>query len=379
MRNLFAGLLVLSAAVVCVGCGGGSRETPVPPADALDTRRCKTTANAQFVAGTLYTDTWAWNVDTVSNSGTGRIVCPFVTGDSSLPLAIVYGGSRQLGSTTGIVCGMGISSDYVQTAKNGYIYPMEGRNFTCRPDPQNPSVSVANALFFLNWKPGYASSNGNYDSLDSITMIWAPYTGGFAQGSIVSPGRWKPGTAGTIRPVYSASVRPEYPEVFVAAAPADTNSYFHQWYVDGTAVSGQVQAKFTYTFPSDAPHTITDRLLRVDGTAFNVTTSFTPVFGGSLSGPTNLDAGQTGFWGYTEPGGRAPLSYSWTLDGSHVSSDPSFGTTFTDAGGHTIGVTVSDAIGRSNWQSLYVTVAPCSFGCTGARVVRPPPATRAGF
>ena len=375
LRGLLIGFLGVSAGSILVACSGGRAESPLPAADAKDSRRCISAANSQFLVGTLYTDNWIWNVSNVSNTAPSRIVCPFVTGDSTAIVALQFGGSRALGSTTGIICGMAIGMNYVQTARSLAIYPMAGRNFDCVPIPESPGQQAAVALFNMNWKPGYASNN---DSRDSITMVWAPITGGFAIGSIVSPGRFAPGTAGTIRPVFGAVVRPEYPEVFVADAPADTNAYFHQWFIDGVPVSGQVQAKFTYTFPGDEPHTITDQLLRVDGTTFTVSQSFVPVFGGSLAGPTNLDAGQTGFWGYTDPGGRAPLSFTWSLDGSYVSSDPSFGTTFTEAGGHTVSVAVQDAIGRSDWKSIYVSVAPCQFGCNGFRVAKPVRSERTG-
>lgn len=363
LAKLFCAVVVTTSLVACTG---GSELSPEPPPSAVDTRRCKTTANEQFLDGKRGQDQFVWNVNNLDNVQSVNKICPTVTATPQNELSALFYIIRSAYPYSGTHCQQSVGLGYRQIQNGGGFYPLPSSQFTCVPDPDNQGRSLAVLNTRLNWTPGY---DANQRSLDSLWLGWASLTGGFADASIVTPGSVRASTAG-----YIANTNPVLPErssLFVARAAGDTNSYFHQWYVDGTAITGQVQAKFTYTFPDDASHTITDRLGRVDGTSFDLSTSFTPYFGGSLSGPTNLDAGQTGFWGYTDPGGRAPLSFTWTLDGSFISSDPSFGTTFNEAGGHTITVSVTDAVGRIDWKSLYVTVAPCTFGCNGFRIAKP--------
>ncbi len=117
-------------------------------------------------------------------------------------------------------------------------------------------------------------------------------------------------------------------QVFTATASGGSGALSYQWYLDGSAVSGQTALTYTFTAVSVGSPIIyckaTDHAtppVTVQSNTPSVTVSASPTVSVAPVGPVKMDVGQVQVFSATPSGGSGSLSYQWYLDGSAVGSN----------------------------------------------------------
>jgi hypothetical protein len=183
----------------------------------------------------------------------------------------------------------------------------------------------------------------------------------------------------TVSAALTVSVAPAGPvtlavgqaQLFSATVSGGTGTRTYQWYLDGTAVSGQTASTYTYTAVISGSHSVYVRVTDSASTPVSVnsnTVSITvnPVMTVSVSpaGPLTMDVSQAQLFSATVSGGTGVLSFQWYLDGSVVSGSVSSTYTYTavEVGSpHSIYVKVTDSATPTKTATsttIYVTVNP---------------------
>jgi hypothetical protein len=115
-------------------------------------------------------------------------------------------------------------------------------------------------------------------------------------------------------------------KTFNATASGGSGNYTsYQWYVDGTAQSGENASTFSYSPGSSGSYSITltvnDSLgaTSAQSSAASVNVSASPTVSITPVDPVTLDDGQSQVFTATPSGGSGSLSYQWYLDDGIVS------------------------------------------------------------
>ena len=114
-------------------------------------------------------------------------------------------------------------------------------------------------------------------------------------------------------------------KTFTATPVGGSGSYTgYQWYVGGSAQSGQVTSTFSYSPLSSGTYsitvTVTDSLgtTLAQSTAATVTAAASPTVSLTPTGPVTMDVGQVQTFTAMASGGSGTLSYQWYLDSTAV-------------------------------------------------------------
>ena len=153
---------------------------------------------------------------------------------------------------------------------------------------------------------------------------------------------------------------------FSTSVSGGTGSYSSYSYIlyDGTSTSDSQLASgstssFSYTFSSTGSflldYSVTDTNGYTQSTSLTQTVNSDPSV--SISSSQNpTDQGNSVTFSSSVSGGTSPYSYSWTIGGASVSSASSFSYTFSSSGSYAVQLTVTDATGYQQTQSLTETV-----------------------
>lgn len=361
-RHLMMTFASIGALVGIAACGGNT-EQPIPPIAGpgnKDPRSCTIKTNNNALRGVV-------GVDTVKPA---EMKCPYTVNATGGTVTLSYVMKRQP-STLSTGCGIPVYRQ-VRYSAAGASPVTDNQAWLCFG-----GVSYAEARHAVMWQGGIGGSN----TRDSLILNWAtsaPSSDGGdpdARILVTIPGLVSPGASGTvILPVIGDLPRPNRASTFAVVAESDTNSYSHQWSVDGTPIPGAANVRLQYVFPDDEVHTISDMLTRADQTSFAISSTFRGLFGNGsyIYGVTQLIAGLSESYGVTDPGGTSPYSYTWTLDGGTISNSETALVSIGSSGSYLLAVTVTDAAGRSMQRFQTLTVTDCATpSCNQTRVVRP--------
>ncbi|MGA2683385.1 MAG: PKD domain-containing protein [Candidatus Bathyarchaeia archaeon] len=154
-------------------------------------------------------------------------------------------------------------------------------------------------------------------------------------------------------------------KTFSATASGGSGTYTsYQWYVDGSAQSGQTASTFSYSPVSSGSHSITVTVTDGNGvtspqsTAASVTVNSAPTVNVSPSSWT-MDAGQSKTFSANPSGGsNSYSSYQWYVGSSMVqnSASSSFAYSPASSGSYSITVTVTDSLGATSAPSSAASV-----------------------
>ena len=161
-------------------------------------------------------------------------------------------------------------------------------------------------------------------------------------------------------------------KTFSAAAGGGSGTYTsYQWYVDGSAQSGQTASTFNYSPPSEGSYaitaTVTDSLgaTSAQSSASTVTVSASPTVNIAPIGPVRIDAGQSQTFMATPSGGSGTINYQWYFGGSAVSGATSSTYIFSEpAGSYSVTCKVTDSASTpvtspaSNAVTVTVSASP---------------------
>jgi hypothetical protein len=148
---------------------------------------------------------------------------------------------------------------------------------------------------------------------------------------------------------------------------AGTSPYSYQWYLNGTAISGEtsISYKFTPLFHGlyDFYVNVTDRM-GVEAKSNTVTITVNPVPSVNISpSPVSLDAGQSQLFDSIVTNGTSPYTRQWYLNGTAIvnATDSSYNFTPSSRGHYNFYVSVTDSAGvtvESNIATVTVNTAP---------------------
>ncbi len=196
----------------------------------------------------------------------------------------------------------------------------------------------------------YAAANST-PIRDSINLL-ANTISGIGNGWLVLPGKVDssaPGMSG------SANPRPNRTSTWYAVVAQDTLSYRYQWMLNGTQITGATGRGHSETF-SSGQQSLAAIVTRSDDTADTASIVVTVSLSSAISGPTGVRPTQTCTWFANPSGGVAPFHYSWVLDGSASGSDQNSWSGLLATGGHSLGLTVTDAVNQSSSTAIGITV-----------------------
>ena len=150
-----------------------------------------------------------------------------------------------------------------------------------------------------------------------------------------------------------------------AAAGGGSGTYTsYQWYVDGSAQSGQTASTFNYSPPSAGSYaitaTVTDSLgaTSAQSSASTVTVSASPTVSITPVGPVTMAVGQSTIFTANSGGGSGIYTvYQWYVDGSAQAGAAASTFSFSpaSAGSYSVTATVIDSFGETSAQSSAVT------------------------
>jgi flagellin-like protein len=157
------------------------------------------------------------------------------------------------------------------------------------------------------------------------TFMTTTGTGTGASSTSPSPTAPPGALIGNIDPTGPLTMIDEQTQTFTASSTGGTGSKSYQWYLDSSAVSGEVASTYTYTASSGNHEVyvkVTDSAAPpVSDDSSTVSITVTDALGASIAsaGPLTMDAGQQQTFTATATGGTGPYSYAWYLDGSVIS------------------------------------------------------------
>ncbi|HEX5437271.1 MAG TPA: hypothetical protein VFW98_08925 [Gemmatimonadaceae bacterium] len=145
-------------------------------------------------------------------------------------------------------------------------------------------------------------------------------------------------------------------------------SFGYQWRVNGQNQSGATQSAYSNGFALPGAYTVGAIMTYADGVADTNTVTVTSVFGVHISGPNPLDPNQgEGHYEAVVPGGVAPFSYQWWLDGNPTSTSSSFDSFIgMPSSTHELKLRVADA------QSHVANTTMSVFVTAGGTCLQPP-------
>jgi hypothetical protein len=139
-------------------------------------------------------------------------------------------------------------------------------------------------------------------------------------------------------------------KTFSSVPSGGSGSYTsYQWYVNGSAQSGQTASTFSFAPASSGSYlvtvTVTDSLgaTSVQSTAATVTVNSAPTVSITPVGPLTLDVGQSQTFTASASGGTGTLTYQWYLNGSSVGVDSDTYIFSEGAGSYSVTCTVTDS------------------------------------
>jgi hypothetical protein len=169
-------------------------------------------------------------------------------------------------------------------------------------------------------------------------------------------------------------------KTFTATPVGGSGSYTgYQWYVDGSAQSGQVTSTFSYSPASSGSYsitvTVTDSLgtTSTQSTAATVTVAASPTVSITPTGPVTMNAGQVQTFTATASGGSGTLSYQWYLDSTAVGPN-SVSYSYTASGAsHSVTCKVTDSASTPVTSSASNAVSVAVNSALAAPTVTPIP------
>jgi hypothetical protein len=148
----------------------------------------------------------------------------------------------------------------------------------------------------------------------------------------------------------SAAIDMGQTTLFTAMAFGGSSSYTtYQWYVNGSAQSGQTASTFTFVPAFAGSYLITATVTDSSGAtstqsnAAKITVNVLPTVSIAPVGPLSLPVGQVQQFTATTSGGSGTIDYQWYLDGSAVGTNSASYFYISAAGSHTITCTVTDS------------------------------------
>jgi hypothetical protein len=127
-------------------------------------------------------------------------------------------------------------------------------------------------------------------------------------------------------------------QVFTATVSGGSGSLSYQWYLGGSAVSGQTGLTYTFTAVSVGSPTIYCKVTDQASTPYvvqsntpSVTVNSAPTVSITPTGPITMDAGQTKIFTAASVGGSGTIHYQWYVGSGSVGTDSS-SYTYTAAG-----------------------------------------------
>ena len=137
---------------------------------------------------------------------------------------------------------------------------------------------------------------------------------------------------------------------YTATAFGGSGSYKgYQWYVDGSAQSGQTASKFSFVPVSAGSYSITATVTDSSGAistqsnAATITVNASPTVSIAPFGPLSLPEGQVQLFKATVSGGSGTINYQWYLDGSAVGTDSASYSYISAVGSHNVTCKVTDS------------------------------------
>ena len=122
----------------------------------------------------------------------------------------------------------------------------------------------------------------------------------------------------------------------------------YQWYVGGSAQSGQTASTFSFA-PAAGSYSVTATVTDSSPTtsapsnAATVTVNASPTVSIAPAGPLTMDVGQVQAFTATPSGGSGSLSYQWYLDDTGVGTNSASYSYTAAAGSHSVYCTVTDS------------------------------------
>jgi hypothetical protein len=139
-------------------------------------------------------------------------------------------------------------------------------------------------------------------------------------------------------------------ETFTCTASGGTGTLSYQWYLAGSAVSGQTGTTYAYAPGSAGSPVIYCRVTDqastpnvVQSNTPSVTVSASPTVSVAPVGPFTMDVGQVQVFTATPSGGSGTLSYQWYLDGSAVGTNSASYSYTAVLGSHSVTCKVTDS------------------------------------
>ena len=155
----------------------------------------------------------------------------------------------------------------------------------------------------------------------------------------------------SISPTSATSDVGQY-QLFTATPSGGSGTYTsYQWYVGGTAQSGQIASTFSFDPASAGSYSITATVtdssaaISAQSTAASVMVSASPTVIIAPGGPLTLDVGVSQTFTATPSGGSGTITYQWYLGGSAVSDATASTYSFSEstAGSYSVTCKVTDS------------------------------------
>ena len=229
---------------------------------------------------------------------------------------------------------------------------------------ESPYEQPVRGQFTMVWTAGQTPASGQRE-LDSLD-VWYPLYRTHSDGSTTA---WMyvkapvvvTNTAGTI--IGEGTVLTGEQNSWRVQTHWDTTGYKFQWYVDGSASSGDTAATFFKTFNSSGTYTLRVDQIRTDSTALS---SYLNVraFYADIGGPDVVQPSVTCAWYANVSGGTAPYSYRWLVSYTELGSGQYF--EYWNSGyGFLLQLIVTDAAGGEVTVNRNISVdsgaMPCAF------------------
>ncbi|MGA2680944.1 MAG: hypothetical protein ABSF44_03995 [Candidatus Bathyarchaeia archaeon] len=206
-----------------------------------------------------------------------------------------------------------------------------GQSETLTANPTGGSGTYSSYVWYVDstLQSGQTTSTFSYSPSSagspSITVTVSDSLGGFSSQSAAP--------SVTVNSAPTVSVSPSslamdvgQSETFTASASGGSGSLSYQWYLDGSAVSGQTGISYSFTTSSAGSPTIYCKVTDSASTPFTVqsntplvTVAALPTVSVAAVGPFTLDVGQVQTFTATVSGGSGAIHYQWYLSGSVVS------------------------------------------------------------
>ncbi|MGI8498247.1 MAG: hypothetical protein ACR2OG_11770 [Gemmatimonadaceae bacterium] len=161
----------------------------------------------------------------------------------------------------------------------------------------------------------------------------------------------------------ASTVAPSRQSTWSAVVAAETTGFQYQWLVNNSPQSGAINRSWRTSFAS-GQQSLGVAVTRSDYTADTARMTVTVSLVAAMDGPSGVRPTQACTWFATTSGGVAAFHYSWTLDGNAVGSDQNSWSGLLATAGHSLGVTVTDAVNQSSSAQIGITVDATQPSCT---------------